>query len=100
MAGKLDVGAVASVEAKFSRQQTDKSKPRPLTNAKGLEQLSPRVFHSEGDRVHGGDWQRAPRSANVFSSKVLRIAPRSKSTSQRGNSEDRAPGCSSTPVGR
>lgn len=60
-------------------QQPDKSKPRPLTNAEGLEQLSLGVFYGERDRVHGGDWQRAPRPANGFSSKVLRIEPRSKS---------------------
>ena len=77
--GKIEVGAVASVRTKFSRQQPDQSEPRPLTNPEGLEQLLLGMFPSKRDRIHGGNWQRAPRAANAFSSKVLRIEPRIKS---------------------
>jgi len=55
MAGKIEVGAVASVRTKFSREQPDKSKLRPLTNPEGLEQLLLGVFYGERDRVHRGN---------------------------------------------
>src|ERR1035437_451823 len=84
MGRKVEVGAVASVRTQFSRQQPDESKLRPLPNPEGLEQLLLGVFYGERDRVHGGNWQRAPRAANAFSSKVLRIEPRIKSIRREG----------------
>ena len=54
-------GAVATVRAKFSGQQPDKSELRPLRNPKGPEQLLLGVFYGERDRVRGGNRQRAPR---------------------------------------
>jgi hypothetical protein len=62
MAGQIEVGAVAPAGPQFSRQQPDKSQLRPLANAKRLEQLLLGMLDGQRDRVHGRNWQRAPRA--------------------------------------
>lgn len=79
MRGNVEVGAVASVGTEFSCQQPDESKLGPLTNPEGPEQLLLGVVDGKRDGVRGGDWQRVPRGARGFRSKVLRIAAGSKS---------------------
>jgi hypothetical protein len=85
----VEVGAVASVGTEFSCQQPDESKLGPLTNPEGPEQLLFGVVDGERDGVRGGDWQRVPRGARGFRSKVLRIAAGSKSNRREGGSAAR-----------
>ena len=51
-----EVGTVASVRAKLSREQPDKPKLGPLPNAEGPEQLLLGVLDGERDRVSSGKW--------------------------------------------
>jgi len=66
MGGHVKVGAIASVGAKFARQQPNERQPRPLTDAKRLEQLPLGMFQGGRDRVHGSKWQLAPQATNGF----------------------------------